>query len=64
MLPSWRPPAGVAMLAFAVLAVTPAHAEDTGVPHLMHEYEGWVALGVVIFSLLGAALLVHRALRR
>lgn len=66
MFPSWRPPATVAMLAFAALAATPAHAhvEGTGVAHLMHEYEGWLALGVVIVSLLGAALLVHRALRR
>ena len=33
-------------------------------PHLIHEYEGWVALAVVVLSLTGAGLLVRRALRR
>jgi len=33
-------------------------------PHLIHTYEGQVALGVVVLSLLGAAWLIRRALRR
>lgn len=48
----------------AVLSATPAHAHATGVPHLIHEYEGWVALAVVVLALLGAVLLMRRALRR
>ncbi|MEN3277720.1 MAG: hypothetical protein V7631_3510 [Massilia sp.] len=48
----------------AVLTVTPAQAHETGMPHLIHEYEGWVALAVVVLALTGAGLLVRRALRR
>lgn len=46
------------------ILTTPAYAHDTGMPHLIHEYEGWVALAVVVLALLGAGLLIRRALRR
>ncbi|XYJ12609.1 hypothetical protein ACSUZJ_11665 [Telluria sp. B2] len=48
----------------ATVAAAPASAHETGMPHLIHEHEGWVALAVVLLSLVGAALLVRRALRR
>jgi hypothetical protein len=59
-------PVAAIMLAIcaAVLTGGPAQAHDTGVPHLIHEYEGWVALGVVVLAITGAGLLVRRALRR
>ena len=59
-------PVAAIMLAIcvAILSAGPAQAHDTGVPHLIHEYEGWVALGVVILAATGAGLLVRRALRR
>ncbi len=59
-------PVAAIMLAIcaAVLSAGPAQAHDTGVPHLIHEYEGWVALGVVVLAVTGAGLLVRRALRR
>jgi len=59
-------PVAAIMLAIcvAVLGAGPAQAHDTGVPHLIHEYEGWVALAVVVLAATGAALLVRRALRR
>jgi hypothetical protein len=53
----------IAILAASLTAV-PAQAHETGMPHLIHEYEGWVALAVVVLSLTGAGLLVRRALRR
>jgi hypothetical protein len=53
----------VAILA-AILSSAPAQAHETGMPHLIHEYEGWVALAVVVLSLLGAGLLIRRALGR
>ena len=48
----------------ATLTVTPAHAHVSGVPHLIHEYEGWVALAVVVLALAGAGVLLRRSLRR
>jgi hypothetical protein len=48
----------------AMLSATPASAHATGAPHLIHEYEGWVALAVVVLALLGAGVLMRRALRR
>ncbi|MCC2959907.1 hypothetical protein LK540_05630 [Massilia sp. IC2-278] len=59
-------PVAAIMLAIcaAVLTSGPAQAHDTGVPHLIHEYEGWVALGVVVLAITGAGLLVRRALHR
>ncbi|MEW6373495.1 MAG: hypothetical protein AB1584_21445 [Pseudomonadota bacterium] len=48
----------------AALGAAPASAHETGMPHLIHEYEGWVALAVVVLSLVGAAVLIRRALRR
>lgn len=59
-------PVAAIMLAIcaAVLSAGPAQAHDTGVPHLIHEYEGWVALGIVVLAVTGAGLLVRRALRR
>lgn len=60
--------APIAALLLAILAATftttPAQAHETGMPHMIHEYEGWVALAVVVLSLVGAGLLVRRALRR
>lgn len=67
MSPFLRRLAPVAAIVLAILAATfiapPAQAHDTGMPHLIHEYEGWVALAVVVLSLLGAGLLLKRALR-
>jgi hypothetical protein len=56
--------APVAAILAAILVAFPVHAHDTGMPHPIHEYEGWVALAVVVLSLLGAGVLVRRALRR
>lgn len=60
--------APIAVILVAVLAATfatpPAQAHETGLPHLIHAYEGWVALAVVVLSLVGAVLLIRRALRR
>lgn len=68
MSPFLRRLAPVAAIGLAILAAsltaTPAQAHVSGAPHLIHEYEGWVALGVVVLALLGAGLLVRRALRR
>ena len=59
-------PVAAIMLAIcvAVLSAGPAQAHNTGVPHLIHEYEGWVALAVVVLAAAGAVLLVRRSLRR
>jgi hypothetical protein len=67
MSPFLRRLAPIAAILVAILAATftaPAQAHETGLPHLIHEYEGWVALAVVVLSLMGAGLLVRRALRR
>lgn len=68
MSPFLRRVAPIAALLLAILAATftaaPAQAHETGMPHLIHEYEGWLALAVVVLSLVGAGLLVRRALRR
>ena len=68
MSPFLRRLAPIAALLLAILAATltavPAQAHETGMPHLIHEYEGWLALAVVVLSLVGAGLLVRRALRR
>lgn len=68
MSPFLRRLAPIAAILIAILAsaltATPAHAHETGMPHLIHEYEGYVALAVVVLSLTGAAVLVRRALRR
>jgi len=59
-------PVAAIMLAIctAVLGAGPAQAHDTGAPHLIHEYEGWVALAIAVLAVTGAGLLVRRALRR
>ena len=68
MQPFLRRLAPVAVILTAIIAASlmpfPAQAHETGMPHLIHEYEGWVALAVVVLSLGGAGLLVRRALRR
>ena len=68
MSPFMRRLAPIAAILLAILASTltaaPVQAHETGAPHLIHEYEGWVALAVVVLSLTGAAVLVRRALRR
>ena len=68
MSPFLRRLAPIAAILIAILAASlssvPAQAHETGAPHLIHEYEGWVALAVVVLSLTGAGLLVRRALRR
>lgn len=68
MPPFLRRLAPIAAILLAILAATltagPAQAHETGLPHLIHEYEGWVALAVVVLSLLGAGFLVRRSLRR
>ena len=58
-----RAPHGIAVLA-ALAATLPAQAQEVLAPHLIHEYEGWVALAVVVLSLAAAGVLVRRALRR
>jgi type IV secretory pathway VirB2 component (pilin) len=68
MPPFLRRLAPIAAILVAILAATltaaPAQAHETGMPHLIHEYEGWVALAVAVTSLLAAGLLIMRALRR
>jgi hypothetical protein len=68
MSPFLRRLAPIAAILVAILAASltaaPAQAHETGMPHLIHEYEGWVALAVVVLSLLSAGLLIGRALRR
>ena len=54
----------LATILLAVVTAAPARAYETGMPHLIHEYEAWVALAVVLLSLVSAGLLVRRALRR
>jgi len=58
---------GIAILAAALTAFAttlPAQAQEALEPHLIHEYEGKVALAVVILSLAAAGVLVRRAVRR
>ncbi|MET0980468.1 MAG: hypothetical protein ABWY02_00060 [Telluria sp.] len=68
MSPFLRRLAPIAALCLAILVAmltaTPAHAHASGVPHLIHEYEGWVALAVVVLALVGAGVLLRRTLRR
>jgi hypothetical protein len=68
MSPFLRRLAPIAAILVAILAASltaaPAQAHETGMPHLIHEYEGWVALAVVVLSLLSAGWLIRRALRR
>jgi hypothetical protein len=68
MSPSLRRLTPIAAILAAILAATfsatPAQAHETGLPHLIHAYEGWVALAVVVLSLVGAGLLIRRALHR
>ena len=54
----------LASILLAIITAAPAHACETGMPHLVHEYEAWVALAVVLLALVSAALLVRRALHR
>jgi ABC-type enterobactin transport system permease subunit len=56
----------VAAILPAVLATVagPVQAHELPAPHLIHAYEGWVALAVVVLALTGAGLLIRRALRR
>lgn len=46
------------------LGAAPVQASEADTPHLIHAYEGWMALSVVLVSLAGAGVLVRRALRR
>jgi type IV secretory pathway VirB2 component (pilin) len=56
----------VAAILPAVLAAAAGRvqAQEPPAQHLIHAYEGWVALAVVVLALIGAGLLVRRALRR
>jgi ABC-type enterobactin transport system permease subunit len=56
----------VAVILPAILAAAagPVQAHELPAPHLIHAYEGWVALAVVVLALAGAGLLIKRALRR
>ncbi|KQQ87083.1 hypothetical protein [Massilia sp. Leaf139] len=53
----------LAILASTLMA-TPAQVHEDHTAHLIHAYEGWAALAVVVLSLAGAGLLIRRALRR
>jgi hypothetical protein len=65
MMPSLkRRAAHLAVILPAVLATVSVQARELPGPHLIHAYEGWVALAVVVLALAGAGLLVKRALRR
>jgi len=66
MLPFLLRATHVAAILPAVLAAVagPVQAHELPVPHLIHAYEGWVALAVVVLALAGAGLLIRRALRR
>ena len=48
----------------AILVMAPVHMHEDHTAHLIHAYEGWAALAVVVLSLAGAGLLIRRALRR
>ena len=48
----------------ATLTAASAQAHEIGIAHPIHEFEGWVALAVVVLSLVGAGLLIRRAVRR
>ena len=48
----------------ATLTAASAQAQDMDMPHAIHAFEGWVALAVVVLSLVGAGLLIRRAVRR
>ena len=66
MPPFLRRATHVAAILPAVLAAVPVsvRAQERTAPHLIHAYEGWVALAVVVLALVGAGLLIRRALRR
>jgi hypothetical protein len=51
----------LAVLSAAI--VLPAHAHETGLPHLLHDYQVWLWIGGATIALLGAALILRR-LRR
>jgi len=54
----------VAAIFAATFIALPVQAHEANMPHLIHVYEGHVALGVVVLSLVGAGRLIRRALRR
>lgn len=58
-----RAAAPMAAALAAAIATAPASAHETGMPHLAHEYEGWVLLAVIVLSL-AAGWLIRRVLRR
>ena len=64
MSPSLRHYRFVAATFAAASIACPVQAHEANMPHLIHIYEGQVALGVVVLSLLGAGWLIRRALRR
>ena len=52
-----------ALAALALVVATPAEAHETGLPHLLHEYGQWVALGTATAALLAAGAVLLRVLR-
>jgi hypothetical protein len=49
--------------AVAALAALPAHAHETGVPHLSHELEPWLIVGAAVALLLGVRALLRHLVR-
>jgi hypothetical protein len=52
-----------AAAALALAVAMPAQAHETGLPHLLHEYGQWLALGTAIAALLAAGAVFVRVLR-
>lgn len=53
----------LAILVATLIAAPPA-VQENEMPHLIHEYEAWAVLTVVLSCLAGAGVLIRRALRR
>jgi hypothetical protein len=51
------------LAALALAIALPAQAHETGLPHLLHEFGPWVAIGTAAAALLAAGAVLVRVLR-